>query len=350
MTEQQKDYVNLIRESSRHLLELINGMLDFSRIEAGKLDTEIADCSLAKLLNAVNSLMSTAAKKKQLDFEIIRSSGLPAQIRTDGSRLRQCLINLVGNAIKFTDEGSVQMKVTLDDTGDKSFIRFDIEDTGIGIPADKQKEIFECFSRVDGTASRRYEGTGLGLAITKRLAEILGGELTLSSEVNKGSVFSLMLPTNLDVKSQPSLDMSELEVETQAEDDLLQARFSGHVLVAEDVMTNQLLIQHLLERMGFEVTIVDDGNKAVQKAMNQSYDLIFMDMQMPNMNGYEATRMLRDKSVETPIIALTANAMAGDEGKCICAGCDDYLAKPINRRLLTEKTLKYVSSQAATLG
>jgi len=341
MTEQQKDYVNLISQSAQHLLELINGMLDFSKMESGKLKTEMSDCSLAKLFNAVSSLMLPAAEKKHLSFEIALCNDLPAHIITDGGRLRQCLINLVGNAIKFTDKGSVTMEVALEDNGEKSFIRFDIEDTGIGIAVEKQEQIFECFEQVDSTASRQYGGAGLGLAIVKQLAELLGGSLSLSSEVGKGSVFSLVIPTNLEVESQPPLEAGGVAIEMSPES-LLQARFSGSVLVAEDVLTNQLLIQHLLEKMGFEVTMVEDGNKVVQEAMSSSYNLIFMDMQMPNMNGYDATRVLRDKSIETPIIALTASAMAGDEGKCICAGCDDYLAKPIDRLRLTEKILKYI--------
>jgi CheY-like chemotaxis protein len=236
------------------------------------------------------------------------------------------------------------MKVKLHNSTDEAFIRFDVEDTGIGIPAEKQKEIFECFEQVDDTPSRRYDGTGLGLAIARQLAQLLGGELTLKSELGTGSVFSLVIPTNLDIASQPTFDKSTFDLETSPENDtLLQTKFSGQVLVAEDVLTNQLLIQHLLEKMGFEVTLVDDGNKCVQRALSRSYDLIFMDMQMPNMNGYEATRLLRGKSVDTPIIALTANAMAGDEGRCICAGCDDYLPKPIDRRLLTETILKHIA-------
>jgi len=341
MTEQQKDYVNLISQSAQHLLELINGMLDFSKMESGKLKTEMSDYSLAELFNSVSSLMLPAAEKKHLNFEIVRSNDLPEHIITDGGRLRQCLINLVGNAIKFTDKGSVTMEVALDDSGEDSFIRFDIEDTGIGIAVEKQEQIFECFEQVDSTASRQYGGAGLGLAVVKQLAELLGGSLSLSSEAGKGSVFSLVIPTNLKVKSQPSLEAGGVDIEMSPEN-LLQARFSGSVLVAEDILTNQLLIQHLLEKMGFEVTMVDDGNKVVQKAMSRNYDLIFMDMQMPNMNGYDATRMLRDKSIDTPIIALTANAMAGDEGKCICAGCDDYLAKPIDRLRLIKKILKYI--------
>lgn len=318
MPDDQKEYVSLIRESGRHLLELINDILDFSKVEAGKLDVQETVFFLSELVETVESAMRPAAEKKGLKFEIVNRGQLPQQIRSDPNRLRQCLLNLVGNAIKFTDNGCVQVEVSLEGNDDKQFIRFDVEDTGIGIPADSQKKIFESFRQVDGTDSRQYGGTGLGLTITKQLAELLGGEISVKSEFGKGTIFSLVIPTNVETGFQELLE--NVEEDIQLDDNPKypgHIEFTGRVLVAEDVLTNQKLIKHLLEKIGFEVTMVDDGNKVVQKALSQSFDLIFMDIQMPNMNGYEATKIIRDNSIKTPIIALTANAMSGDDVNCI---------------------------------
>ena len=294
--------------------------------------------------------MRPAAMDKGLEFEVVESEGLPAQIRTDPVRLRQCLINLINNAIKFTDEGHVYLNVSLEELDGKAFIRFDVEDTGIGVAADKQEAIFESFEQVDGGSTRKYSGTGLGLAITKQLANLLGGELTLTSEAGKGSVFSLVIPAGLDVKSQPFLDRHSLVDEPDKKQEQPdESRFSGRVLVAEDSLTNQMLIKLLLEKMGFEVTIVVDGNQVVQKALSQAFDLILMDIQMPNMNGYEATKTLRRKEITTPIVALTAHAMKGDKEKCISAGCDDYLSKPIDRRELLKLIYRYLPCESEAL-
>ena len=350
LTDEEKHYVDLIQESSQILLQVINDILDFSRIEAGKLDIEIIDCSLGRLLIVVESLMRPAAIEKGLEFKILQCGELPAQIRTDPVRLHQCLINLINNAIKFTERGHVYVNVSLQEVNDKGtpepYIYFDVEDTGIGIPVDKQGSIFEEFMQVEGGCASKYGGAGLGLAITKRLAHLLGGELTLTSEMDKGSTFSLMIPAGIDVKSQPLFNkydfVNELNQEPDTPDAPEQAKFSGRVLVAEDSPTNQTLIKLLLEKMGLQVTITENGNQAVREALSQAFDLILMDIQMPNMNGYEATRTLRRKSVKTPIVALTAHAMKGDDQKCISAGCDDYLAKPIDRKELLEIICKYL--------
>jgi PAS domain S-box-containing protein len=348
LANQQKEYVNVIRDAGQSLLTLINDILDFSKIEAGKLDTEIINCSLGQLLNSVESLMRPKAQEKGLDFKIIEGNGLPAQIRTDPARVRQCLINLIGNAVKFTEKGHIYVKVSLQDNRGRPYIRFDVEDTGVGIPKDRQEAIFEAFTQADGSTTRRFGGTGLGLTITRQLAELLGGYLCLISEVGKGSVFSLIIPAGVDVKKQIFLDRHNLAEELSIEKDGLdgpesELNFQGRVLVAEDSLTNQMLIKLLLEKMGLEVTIAEDGNEAVQKVFSQPFDLIFMDIQMPSMNGYEATKILREEGITTPIIALTAHAMMGDDAKCISAGCDDYLSKPINQKELIKTIRKHLT-------
>ncbi len=350
LTDQQRDYVNTICNSSMHLRQVIDDILDFSKIEAGKLEVELEECSLRDLFAIIESMVHPLTTGKDLEFEIRENSGLPANIRTDQARVQQCLINLVNNAIKFTEKGHVYVNVSLEDKDNQPYIRFDIEDTGIGIPPERQEKIFESFSQADGSTSRKYGGTGLGLTITKQLAELLGGELTLTSEEGKGSVFSIVIPAGLDVTKQPLLDRYNITSHTNiAKEQMEQPEFSGHVLVAEDIKNNQKLIKSLLERFGLQVTIAEDGNQAIQKALEQSFDLVFMDIQMPNMNGYEATRTLRNKGVETPIIALTANAMKGDDKKCIEAGCNAYLSKPIGRKKLLQTIRKYFSEKNETV-
>ena len=351
LTDEQKGYVGTIRECSHNLLSLIDDILDFSKIEAGQLDTEIIDCSLAEQLNSIGSLMRPMATEKGLEFEIIESPGLPANIKTDPTRLRQCLINLINNAIKFTERGHVHVNISLEDKDSQPFIRFDIEDTGIGVSEDKQATIFESFSQADESHTRKYGGTGLGLAITKQLAELLGGEITLSSDEGKGSTFSFTIPAGVDVTEQPFLDRYNIASHTNP--DLAkeeQPEFSGSILVAEDSPTNQALIKVLLKRLGLQVTIAEDGNQALQKVLTQQFDMIFMDMMMPNMNGYEATREIRKQGITTPIVALTANAMKGDDKKCLEAGCDKYLAKPIDHSELLKTIGEYLPSQKLALG
>lgn len=235
LTDEQKQYVRCICQSGHNLMQIIDDILDFSKIEAGKLEIEIIDCSMRDLLNSVESLMKLKATEKGLEFKILESNGLPAQIRSDLTRLRQCLINLIGNAIKFTKEGHVYINVSLEEHEDKPFIRFDIEDTGIGVPEDKQAMVFKSFSQADNSHTRKYGGTGLGLTITKQLAELLGGELTLTSESGKGSVFSLTIPANVGVTKQPLLDRNNIVRHADSgQGKVEQPEFSGNVLVAED--------------------------------------------------------------------------------------------------------------------
>jgi len=349
MSSEQGEWVETIRSSGEYLLGLINDILDFSRIEAGKLDVEMVDCSLKRLCAKVESLMRSEAMSKGLEFGFNEQDPLPERIHTDPVRLSQCLVNLVNNAIKFTEAGHVYVNVGLHETDGGPCIRFDVEDTGIGIPPEKQELVFDLFTQADGSTTRNFGGSGLGLAITKRLAYLLGGRLSLKSEAGKGSVFSLLMPVGVVVNDEASsieYDSDTAPDSEQAETDRLDVdeTFVGHVLVAEDTPTNRKLIKLILERMGLEVATVENGVEAIRKALAESFDLIFMDIQMPKVNGYEATRELRLEGLATPIVALTANAMKGDEKKCIEAGCDDYLAKPINGKELLQVIRKYLNS------
>jgi signal transduction histidine kinase/ActR/RegA family two-component response regulator len=337
--EQQK-YVRLIRGASQNLLEIINDILDFSKIEAGKLDLEMSDFALGELLLSVESMMRPMATCKGLQFEVLQCGALPKNIHTDPARLRQCLINLVSNAVKFTAKGHVFVSVSREDVDGAFHIRFDVDDTGAGIESDKLDLIFDAFTQADGSICRKFGGTGLGLTITRRLANLLGGSVTVHSEVGKGSVFSLSIPAGAATASYDKYEFVNDLAQPAGADS--PAAVVGRALVAEDAPANQVLIETLLKRMGLDVTLVDDGAKAVERATSEAFELIFMDMQMPNMNGFEATARIRKAGIRTPIIAVTARAMKGDDAECLKAGCDDYLSKPINKDKLKELIAKYL--------
>ena len=342
LAEAQKEYVDILQTGCNNLMQIIGDILDFSKIEAGKLEVEMISCSLDEILSQTESLVQLKALEKSIDFKINTNKDVPEQIHTDPVRLSQCLINLASNAVKFTKEGHVHINVSQEESEDRMFVRFDVEDTGIGIPTDKQDAIFESFTQADGGTTRKYGGTGLGLAITKQLAGLLGGELTLTSQENIGSVFSIAIPIDKDDLTQPQSASHESTV-NDTKPDPSEIQMSGKILVAEDSVPNQTLIRILLEKTGLEVTVVEDGSQAVQEALNQGYDLILMDMQMPVMNGYEATRVLRKEGITIPILALTASTTTGSEKNCFDAGCDDYLGKPIDRNKLLEALQEYLS-------
>ncbi|MCK5000841.1 MAG: response regulator, partial [Anaerohalosphaera sp.] len=323
-----------------------NDILDYSKIEAGKLEITKTLVNLPELIKTIETLVRPGAEKKGLRLKCVHHRQLPQLIKTDPGRLRQCILNLISNAIKFTDSGYVCLELSIEDKNGEPYIRFDVEDTGPGIPSESQKEIFDSFKQVDNSTSRKYEGTGLGLAVTKQLTELLGGELSVKSVYGQGSVFSLVIPAGMEIGQDELLE--DMKGNTQMNDHKEhsnQTKFSGRVLVAEDVLANQKLIRLLLEKIGFEVTLVNNGNEAVQQALSRHFDLIFMDIQMPSMNGYEAAKVIRENSIETPIIALTANAMSNDESLCIIAGCSDYLSKLIDRQKLLDKICQYISPE-----
>ena len=341
--DEQKSYVDLIQKAGESLLRIIDEILDVSKIEAGKLEIKIEDCSLDKLVSGIEVMMQPLARQEGLRFDVFRCGRLPATIQTDSGRLRQCLMNLIGNAIKFTRRGHVHLKVSADHMQPTPFLRFDVEDTGIGIPQDKHVAVFDTFSQADGSHTRQYGGTGLGLTITKQLAQLLGGDLSFTSQEGKGSVFSLVIPAGVDAESSPlsgeGVQTKEATTKSVITDNL---HFSGKVLVVEDAQGCQILAQRILKRYGLEVVIAEDGNEAVEKTLQESFDLILMDIQMPVLNGLEATKQLREEGITTPIAALTAYAMPENRDKCMAAGCDDYISKPIDQNELRRVLSKYV--------
>lgn len=335
--------VTTIRRNADHLLTLINDILDLSKIEADRMTVEEIGCSPCQLVSDVASLMRVRAAENDIEFQVHYDSAIPASIDSDPVRIRQVLINLVGNAIKFTKEGAVKVHVWSEELdGDNPTIKFRVVDSGIGMSEEQKSRLFRPFTQADYSTTRKFGGTGLGLTISKKLVNLMGGEISVSSVPGLGSCFEFSLPTgsleNVEIITDPSESTSGQtpgQVGEAAESTNLAAR----VLLAEDGVDNQRLILFHLKKAGCHVTAAENGKIAYDEAMaaekrGESFDIIFMDMQMPVMDGYQASSLLREAGYKGPICALTAHAMNGDREKCINAGCDDYLTKPIDVKKL----------------
>ncbi|MCE9608333.1 MAG: response regulator [Planctomycetia bacterium] len=338
------DAIETIQRNGNHLLALLNDILDLSRIESGKLSVERLPYAPAAILREVEHLMQVRADEMGIEL-CVRSEGVvPASVVGDPTRIRQIITNLLGNAIKFTERGSVTVVARFASTP-TSTMEIDVIDTGIGMTVDAQSRIFEPFVQADASTSRRFGGTGLGLIISRRLAALLGGDVSIVySEPDVGTCFRLCLPIEIESVS-PVADVGSVEEivakkeigSTNWEQSLVEMK----LLVAEDGLDNQRLIFHYLKRAGAETVLAENGIEAVAFAeaadrAGRPFDAVLMDMQMPLMDGYEATKSLRQHQYRGRIIAVTAHAMAGDKRQCIEAGCDDYLTKPIDRRQLIQ--------------
>ncbi|MCX5683037.1 MAG: response regulator, partial [Planctomycetota bacterium] len=349
---QNKENIQIIRRNGEHLLELINDILDISKIEAGRFVMDVRPCSLPAVIADVASLMRVRAEQRGILLSVDYETEIPEVVQTDGDRLRQALLNLVGNAIKFTERGGVRVAASFLPAwrGGRPAVRVKVIDTGLGISEEKLAQLFQPFVQADASTSRKYGGTGLGLAISRHFAELLGGELVAESAAGKGSTFILTIPTG----SIEGVGMLKNPAEAvHGEAAALQAPAGDEkllggirVLLAEDGPDNQRLIRTILEKVGAEVELAADGREAVSKAVIGSFDVVLMDMQMPVMDGYEATRLLRAHGYTVPILALTAHAMQIDRDKCLAAGCADYLPKPIDRRLLVDAVARHAGKAA----
>lgn len=335
---EQRIYVNLVRQSGEHLLGLINDILDFSKLEAGKMLVEREPFRVVEQLELASTILSSQANTKGLDLKMRIGTNVPDAIYGDAHKLRQVLLNLASNAIKFTAHGEVSLDVMLIPAGigGASTLCFSVSDTGIGIPADKIGLLFSEFSQVDASTTRKFGGTGLGLAICKKLVEVMGGEIGVSSELGVGSRFWFALP--LEVADTALLLSQAKQMTTVVEQTPLS------ILVAEDNPSNQLLIRAILSKLGHKVVIAKNGVEVVDMVQQASYDLILMDMQMPEMDGLDATKAIRALAGvyrDLPIIALTANALEGDKGRVLSAGMNDYLSKPIDIVKLKNALLRW---------
>src|SRR6056297_105587 len=323
--------VETIRRNGNFLLNIINDILDLSKIDAGKLKIERCPVRPDAIVGEIRSLMDVRASEKKLPLNVSFRSPVPETVQTDPVRLRQVLLNLVGNAIKFTDEGEVCLQIDFDESENR--LIFDIIDTGMGIPRDKLDTLFEPFAQVDSSSTRSFGGTGLGLTICRRLAEALGGAITVESELGKGSRFTLTMPA----EKPGQLIRPNLAVAPPADTPQQDVRLSASVLVVDDRRDIRYLAQHFIEKAGGTVHTATNGQEAIdfmESDRSPEIDVIVMDMQMPVMDGYEAATRLRRRGCKLPIIALTANAMKSDRDECLAAGCTDYTTKPLDRRKL----------------
>jgi signal transduction histidine kinase/FixJ family two-component response regulator/HPt (histidine-containing phosphotransfer) domain-containing protein len=336
----RQDALQIIRRNSQHLLELINDILDISKIEADKMTVERVSADLPALLSDILSLMRPRALAKGLAFDFKVDGPVPRSIKTDKLRLRQILVNLLGNAIKFTERGTISLAVRSAHEESSNVLLLDVIDTGIGIASEAMERMFRPFMQADESMTRRFGGSGLGLAISQRLAQLLGGGISVESRPGKGSTFTV----RIDVGDQQGVEMIHELTEavlpktntpvTSAKNWSLKAR----ILLVEDGLDNQRLISTLVRKAGADVTIAENGQVGVDKAtaaqQTNPFDLILMDMQMPVLDGYSAAAELRRRGFKQPIIALTAHAMSEDRAKCINAGCTDYMTKPVEKQLL----------------
>jgi signal transduction histidine kinase len=338
--EEREAQLDIIRRNGDHLLTVLNDILDLSKIEAGQMLVEAVEVDMPALLSEIASLMRVRAAAKGLSFELVYQTPVPERVTTDPTRLRQILLNLIGNGIKFTERGGVQLRIsTLDPANDTARLRVAVEDSGIGIAPERLEQLFRAFAQGDSSTSRRFGGTGLGLVISQRLARLLGGEVGFTGSPGGGSTFTVTIPTGSLAGVRMLTRASEAVARCKPHLTELDERLSGRVLLAEDGLDNQRLISLILKRVGAEVVVAGNGQVACElaersRAEGRPFDLILLDMQMPVMDGHDAARALRQVGWNGPIIALTANAMAGDRERCIEAGCDGYETKPVQRERL----------------
>jgi PAS domain S-box-containing protein len=350
LTEQQRQYMTVIETAARGLLALINHILDFSKIEAEKLELESAPFELMEVLDEVTQIFRAKVIEKGVELVVHAASDVPRTLVGDAHRLRQVLINLVGNAFKFTERGEVALHVTRGTaSGGPVELRFAVRDPGIGIPKEKQGQLFQAFSQADSSTTRRYGGTGLGLAISLRLARLMGGDLSLESEPGVGSTFTLTAHFGVAAAQNVARVLPPAPVRTSAG----AGEFTGlRLLLAEDNEANRFVATELLSRLGFDIDVAVDGVQAVKMALERPYACVLMDVQMPEMDGIEATRRIRAeaRAAALPIIAMTANAMKGDAEAFRAAGMNDYVPKPIDRKALLDALRRQVAPRPAMPG
>ena len=357
LNQEQREYVRIFRAAGKNLLNLINDILDLSKVEAGHLELNQKDFNFKELLGKTMEFLAVQARAKDLLLLCHVMPGVPDFVVGDQNRLQQILVNLIGNAIKFTEEGEVVLKVVqLLVEGEVGWLKFSVSDTGIGISKEKTGTIFDSFTQADSSTTCKFGGTGLGLTISKKLVEAMGGRIWVESEIGKGSSFYFTVQLRMGNGSKFTADREELSSRKLQQEKKLTdqpaytvSEIVQRILLVEDSEDNRMLILAYLKKTGYEIDIAENGELAVEKFMVGKYDLVLMDMQMPVMDGYTATRKIRiieetENLVQTPIIALTAYALKEDAQKSYDAGCTAHLTKPIQKAILLNTICKYTGS------
>lgn len=332
--------IQTVISSGNHLLNIINDILDISKVEAEKLEIEQLPMELLPTIHDVSKIAKIQAQEKGIDYRVDYRLPLPDRFISDPVRLKQIILNVVSNGIKFTEKGSVTLLVKYN--VDRNQMQFDVIDSGIGISDEKQQALFQPFTQADVTTTRNFGGTGLGLYLSRSLAKKLGGDITVSSKAGKGSCFSIRIAAQLVDDSKWLKDISNPQEEDSSSRPMSLPVLTGQVLLVDDNINNQKLFSLYLEKLGVDVSVAENGEEAIEMAIKQNYDLILMDMQMPVLDGVEAVRILRQRKYNNPIIALTANAMREDVEKYLEAGCDDLIAKPVNRDKFNQVIASYL--------
>jgi len=344
MTEKQKDYIGKIYKSAHNLLGIINDILDFSKIEAGKLNMESIDFTVNDVFDTLASIIGSKAKEKNLQLSFNIDSQIPAYLIGDPLRLGQVLLNLSNNAIKFTEKGEIEVSVTcIKEVAEKAYLEFRVKDSGVGLTEEQKGKLFQAFSQADTSTTRKYGGTGLGLSISKKIIELMGGEIGVHSVFSEGSTF--YFTANFDIQT----DVKKVFIEDKNPD--LSLVRGAKILLAEDNEINQQVAREILESEGFYVDIANNGREAVQSAERKEHDIILMDLQMPVLDGYEATieiRVFRDQD-DLPIVAMTADAMTGVRDRVIESGMNDYITKPIDTLKLWKTLIRWIKSERREL-
>jgi len=342
LDREQRRYAEQVASSSQHMVAIIDDILDISKIETGRLELDVREFDLHEVVDQACAPARADALVKHLPLELEMDPQLPGRVRGDSTRVRQVLMSLASNAVKFTEEGSVTVRVSAGAAEGAERIRFEVLDTGIGIDPSMLERMFEPFTQADVSTTRKYSGNGLGLAIAKQLVELMGGEIAAKSELGAGSRFWFEVPLPAATSSirQPAREQSVRRGQQKSE------QRGALVLVVEDSPVNRVVAVGVLERCGYHVHVVNDGREALQALSSQRYDAVLMDCQMPDVDGYQATEELRRRergsSYHTPVIAMTAHAMVGDRERCLAAGMDDYLSKPVRSQILAEVLERWI--------
>jgi CheY-like chemotaxis protein/HPt (histidine-containing phosphotransfer) domain-containing protein len=361
LQDDQRRYLRLVRSSGKTLLGLLNDILDVSKIEAGRLELEDVDFNPVEIVQNLAELLSVKAGEKGVLFTCWMDMGIPRLLRGDPLRIRQILVNLVGNAIKFTQQGSVRVDARAEAEGDLWILRVSIADSGIGIDPETIGKLFQPFTQADSSTTRHHGGTGLGLVISRRLARMMGGDIEVESTKGQGSVFRFTarlgrphgdVAVDTSTFQESALEFvsgTDAEPATPAS---TTPKGSKKILLVEDNYVNQIVAMKNLERLGLEVSLAENGRAALQILERERFDLVFMDCQMPELDGFEATRILRSAGQvldpHIPVVAMTAHALKDDREKCLDAGMNDYLSKPLDPAMLQQKLLKWIPELAAS--